>query len=223
MNHEFLAGQTARFTECVRGCFRDMLGAEIVLDDSVCEDRPFSPRRPMVALIHFTGLVQGDYVINLEEETAARLIGAWSEGMAQGALKELRGEFGGLFKELLNTAVGMAIPSLEEKFGRLTYHPPMLFYGELDPPEVPSGTLTLRSESGLIDCCLVLDMAGDDPEKKLIQVMEELERARKEVGVCYRVLAELVSPSHRNTVDPALVAEAETVLKEVGGMIGAAT
>lgn len=52
--------------------------------------------------------------------------------------------------------------------------------------------------------------------------MEELERTRKQVGVC-RVLAELVSPSHRSTVDPVLVAEAETVLKEVGGMIGAAT
>lgn len=219
MNHEILSSQTLRFTECVRDCFRDMLGTEIVLDSTTCEDHPFAPRRPMVVLIHYTGRIQGDFVINLEEEAAARLIGAWSEGMTGAALKELRGEFGGLFKELLNTAVGMAIPLLEEQFGRLTYHPPMIFYGELDPPDFPSGTLSLRSGAGLIDCCLVLDMAGDDAEKKLVQVMEDLDHARKEVGICCRVLAELVSSSHRGALDPALLREAQAVLHEVSGML----
>lgn len=223
MNHEFLSSQTLRFTECVRDCFRDKLGTEIVLDSTTCEDHPFAPRRPMVVLIHYTGRIQGDFVINLEEETAARLIGAWSEGMPVAALKELRGEFGGLFKEVLNTAVGMAIPSLEEQFGNLTYHPPMIFYGEIDPPDVPSGTLTLRSGAGLIDCCLVLDMAGSDAEKKLVEVMHDLERAKKEMGICYRVLTELVSSSQRGSLDPALLREAEVVLNEVGGMLESST
>ncbi|MBK8802929.1 MAG: hypothetical protein IPN71_12925 [Fibrobacteres bacterium] len=219
MSHEFLSSHTARFAECVRDCFRDMLGTEIVLDGSVCDDHPFAPRRPVVVMIHFTGRIQGDYVINLEEETASGLIGAWSEGMAPSELKELRKEFGGLLKEVLNTAVGMAIPLVEEKYGRLTYHPPMVFYGELDPPDVPSGTMTLRSGAGSIDCCLVLDMAGDDLEQKLVRVMEDLDKAKEEMAICYRVLAELIAPSHREKLDPILVGQAETVLREVHDML----
>ncbi len=203
----------------MRDCFRDMLGIEIVLDSSVCDDHPFAPRRPVVVMIHFTGRIQGDYVINLEEETAAGLIGVWSEGMSAAELKEQRREFGGLLKEVLNTAVGMAIPKVEEVYGRLTYHPPMVLYGELDSPEVPSGTVTLRSESGSIDCCLVLDLAGDDLEKKLVRVMEDLDRAKEEMAICYRVLAELVGPSHRGLLDPYLVSQAETVLREVHDML----
>lgn len=219
MGHEFLSGQTAKFTDSIRDCFRDMLGIEMVLDSSQFDERPFAPRRPMVAMIHFTGRIQGDYVINLEEETAAGLIGAWTDDMPVAVLKELRGEFGGLFKELLNTAVGMSIPSLEEKYGRLTYHPPLVIYGELDAPVIPSSTLTLRSGSGNIDCCVVLDMAGDEVEKRLVEVMEDLKQARHEVQVCYRILEELVSPDHRTTLDPALLKSAEEVMEDVRRML----
>jgi len=222
MNHEILSCQTAHFTECVRDCFRDMLGMEIVLDNSKVDDHPFAPKRPMVALIHFTGLVQGDFVLNLEEETAARLIGAWSEGMGVSAIKELRPDYGGLLKEVLNTAVGMAIPALEEKFARLMYHPPLVVYGEMDPPSVPSCTLTLRSGAGPIDCCFVLDMAGDDAEKKLIKVMEDLDRARQEMSNCYKLLSELVAQSRGAVVDPALLRDAEAALVEVREMLESA-
>jgi CheY-specific phosphatase CheX len=222
MNHEILSRQTTLFTECVRDCFRDMLGMEIVLDSSKFDDHPFAPKRPMIALIHFTGLAQGDFVLNLEEETAVRLIDAWSAGMGASAIRELRSEFGGMLKEVLNTAVGMAIPALEEKFGRLMYHPPLVVYGEMDPPSVPSGTLTLRSGAGLIDCCFVLDMAGDDAEKKLIKVMEDLDNARQEMSNCYKLLRELVAQSHGAVVDPALLRDAEMVLSEVRDMLESA-
>jgi CheY-specific phosphatase CheX len=222
MNHEILSRQTVRFTESVRDCFRDMLGVEIVLDGSECDARPFAPTRPMVAMIHFTGLVHGEFVLNLEEETAARLIGAWSEGMPPSVLRESRPEFGDLLKEVLNTAVGAAIQTLEETFGRLTYHPPMIVYGELDAPVVPSGTLTLKSGAGPIDCCFVLDMAGDDTERNLIKVMEDLGRARQEMSNCYRLLSELVAQSRRALVDPTLLREAESVLGEVREMLESA-
>jgi CheY-specific phosphatase CheX len=217
MDDDIFQSQTVLFTESIRDCFRDMLGAEIVLDNTQVREQTFAPSRPMLAMIHFTGPVQGDYVLNLEEATAARLIGAWSEGMEATDLRELRPDFGGMLKEVLNTAVGMAIPKLEEVYGRLTYHPPMIVYGDLDGPPIPSGTLTLGADAGPIDCCFVLDKAGTDAERMLVQAMEDLRKARAECDSCYRVLHELVDRPPDGRVLAQLVESARHLLEEAEG------
>ena len=222
MDPEILAGQTTRFAGAVRDCFRDMLGLEIVLDTLDPCRGTFSPRHRLVSMIHFTGAVQGDFVLDMDESTAAGLIGAWSEGMTESDLRPLRPEFGGLLKEVLNTAVGKAIPILEEKFGRLTYHPPVIVYGELDSPEFPSSTLTLPCGVGDIDCSFVLDMAGSDASGLLSQAMVDLHRAREEMSICCKVLEDLIDGSRRNLVSPGLVAEAERVLAETRTMLAMA-
>jgi CheY-specific phosphatase CheX len=214
MDNELLISQSVLFSESVRDCFRDMLGAEIVLDSSNVLVSPFSPSRPMVALIHFTGAVQGDYVLSLEEETAAKLIGAWSEGMDANELKGLRPDFGGMLKEVLNTAVGMAIPKVEDEFGRLTYHPPMIVYGSLDTPNIPCGTLTLGAEAGLIDCTFVLDKAGTDAEKMLLQAMDDLRRARQECDSYHKVLQRLTEQPSGGLIIDELIQSAKLLLEE---------
>jgi CheY-specific phosphatase CheX len=191
-----------------------MLGVESLVDGDSYKESSFAPSRLVLAMLHFTGPVEGDFVLGLEEETGARLIGAWSEGMSPEELRAARPDFGGMLKELLNTAVGMAIEVLERSVGRLTYHPPMIVYGEIDPPNLPSGTISLPSAAGTIDCTFVIDMAGNESERMLRQAVEDLRKARAEVAVCHRVLADLVSCTRRLDVPSPLLEEAEVVLRE---------
>ncbi len=228
MDRETMCGQTIRFTENVRDSLRDMLGVETAQGGDAVVERTFDPRRKVVAMIHFTGSIQGDCVLNLEEDVAARLAGAWREGMLPDELRNCRADFGGMLKELLNTAAGKALPSLEEGFGRLTFHPPMVVYGEIDAPSVPAGTSTLRTSAGEVDCTLVLDMAGDDNERVLRQAIADLEKARKEVATCYKVLSEIVrqsrsSRSPTNVVSDELIGEAMAVLGDVRESVGEGT
>lgn len=222
MDTRILFEQSVCFTEAVRNCFRDMLGLEIVLDASNPTQTVFSPRHRLVSMIHFTGAVQGDFVLDMDESTAAGLIGAWIEGMPEADLRNLRPDFGGLLKEVLNTAVGQAILTLEAQFGRLTYHPPMIVYGEVDPPAVPCSTLTLRCGPGIVDCSFVLDMAGSEAAGMLSRAMDDLRKARQEMTSCCKVLEDLIECSRRTPVTPDLVAEAERVLAETRTMLALA-
>ncbi len=215
MDETRLSALTLRFTECVRDCFRDMLGIEIAMQERAVEIRDFAPACSTVVLIHFTGPMQGDYALSLDETTAARLIGAWSDGMGASELRALRGDFGGMLKEFLNTAVGMAIPALEDIVGRLTYHPPMIVYGELDTPAIPSGNLVLESDAGPIWCSLVLDAAGTDAERMLLQAVADLRKARREVETCARVLTDMLQQSRAGSLPPVVLEEAERVLDEM--------
>jgi len=215
MDEARLSALTLRFAECVRDCFRDMLGIEIAVQENAVQVSDFAPLYSTVVLIHFTGPMQGDYALSLDETTAARLIGAWSEGMDASELRTLRGEFGGMLKEFLNTAVGMAIPALEEIVGRLTYHPPMIVYGELDTPAIPSGNLVLEAEAGPIACSLVLDAAGTDAERMLLQAVADLRKARREVETCTRVLSDMLQQSRVGSLPPVVLEEAERVLDEM--------
>lgn len=215
MDSQILCSQTMVYAQAVRESIRDMLGVEIASAGEVMVLDGFVPRRGLIVLVHFTGFVQGDFAINLDEPVAARLLGAWSEGMGENDLRNLRSDYGGMLKEVLNTAAGRAVAGLEELFGRLTYHPPMVVYGEIDAPLVPCGRISLRSSAGEIDCCLVLDMAGGEVERMLHKAMEDLEKARRDVADCFKVLTEIVSHSHDRGVSNTLIEQAESLLKEM--------
>lgn len=215
MDSQILCNQTMAYSEAVRDIIRDMLGVEIAPAGKILVLEGFVPRRGLSALVHFTGFVQGDFAINLDEPVAARLLGAWLEGMSETDLRKLRPEYGGMLKEVLNTAAGRAVVGLEEMFGRLTHHPPMVVYGEIDAPLVPCGRISLRSSVGEIDCCLVLDMAGGEVERMLQKAMEDLEKARREVADCFDVLTEIVSHSHDRGVSNDMIERAESLLKEM--------
>lgn len=215
MEASHLMHHSSRFASAVRECFRDMLGVEIAGQTRDVEIRDFAPEFSAVAIIHFTGVVHGDFVLCLDETTAAKLIGAWQEGMPASDLRAVRPDFGGMLKELLNTAVGKVMPDLEEELGRLTYHPPMLVYGELDAPKMPSGNVLLETDAGPLSCCIVLDEAGSDAERMFKQAVDDLRRARHEVDSCAKVLEELLQQSRMGQLPRELLQEAERLLDEL--------
>lgn len=168
---------------------QDMVGAELVVaDGTVCEGL-YQPRNSMIVSIHFTGLIQGEYAIALEEKTAASWIGCYEEGMDAAALKAMRDDYAGFLKEALNTTVGIAIVNLAKDFPDLTFLSPVVVYGELDYPSVPCGYMEIHSLSGHAQCFFVLNMVGLELGERLQATLLELQASAREASLAKRNVA----------------------------------
>jgi signal transduction histidine kinase/CheY-specific phosphatase CheX len=200
-----LTEYVSAFSKGVCGNVRDMVGCEMEPDESTICQSKFAPDRGMAVMIHFTGAIQGEYAVSMTEEVAAKMIGAWSEGMGADDLKGMRGDFGGFLKEALNTSVGQAIPGLERDFDALTFLPPVVIYGELEYPEVPAGKITMKGEVGEVDCFFVLNMMGLELGERLQAVIQALGESAREASAAKRSVASMLEafPAGLVSVDRA--------------------
>jgi len=176
----YIDTNTLIFAKSLIYALEDMLGIPFVLDKSSFRETFFSSPFDMIAYIHFTGAVQGDYLLGLDEVLAAKLIEVYEEGMSKNDLREMREDYGGFIKELLNIAVGLSIPELEQSFGDLTHASGILIYGEMDLPEVKSGRVLIESEMGKILCGFSLNLAQVKIGRTLEKILRELEKITNE-------------------------------------------
>ncbi len=129
---EYLKENTHLFVQNVAQSIEDMVGCTFEIDTESYTEKAFVPEFGMTVSIHFAGKVQGDYVVVMDEKTAAATIDAYEEGMEFEDLKAMREDYGGFIKECLNLSVGESIPALEQNFGEITFSPPVVVYGELE-------------------------------------------------------------------------------------------
>lgn len=174
------------------GNVRDMVGVELAPDASTSTETKFDPHRGMAVMIHFTGAIQGEFAVSLSEKTAASLLGAWSEGMGPEDVKEMRGDFGGFLKEALNTSVGQVIPALEKEFDALTFLPPVVVYGEIEYPDVPSGRIVVSGEVGEVECFFVLNLMGLELGERLQAALQALGDSAREATAAKRSVASML-------------------------------
>lgn len=201
------ANTLVRHAEAMAAAFcsnvRDMVGVELApVEDSLGEVR-FAPSKPMTVMIHFTGAIQGEFALSMEEASAARMIGCWSEGMAADELRANRGDFAGFVKEVLNTSVGQVIPGLEKEFDALTFLPPVVIWGELDYPDVPSGRMVASGEPGDVECFFVLNMMGLELGERLQAAIQALRASVQDAGAAKRSVVSMLEafPQGLVTVD----------------------
>lgn len=184
----YIDTNTLVFAKSVIYALEDMLGVNFVLNKTSFREAAFSSPFDMTAYSHFTGAVQGDYLLGLDEVLAAKLIEAYEEGMSKSDLKEMREDSGGFIKELLNIAVGLSIPELEQSFGDLTHAAGVLIYGEMDLPPVKSGTVLIENELGTILCGFSLNLAQVKIGRTLEKILRELERITSEANQARRTV-----------------------------------
>ena len=220
-NHEgYLAENTILFAKNFAQSIEDMMGCEFVVSEDTYKEEPFTPLYGMIASIHFAGQIQGDYVVVLEEKTAASIIEAYEEGMELEDLKEMREDYAGFIKECLNLSVGETIPSLEESFGELTFSPPVVIYGEIEYPEVINGIYHLSNEEkGSIQCGFSLNMANNKIGQRLEESLQELaqktaeaKEARNNIETMLQLLPNgLISIDKAGTVLPGYSAATKSI------------
>lgn len=147
----------------------------------ICEEY-FSPKHKLTVLIHFTGSIQGEYAISMEEPTAMNLTGMTEHS-----------DLIGFMKEALNVAVGACIPTLRQTFADLTFLPPLAITGDLDYPKVPSGSFYLNISQGHIQCSFVLNAMELELGEHLQQTLQRLQITSKESAIARRNIQNLMN------------------------------
>ncbi len=191
----FISTNTLIFSQSVIRSLEDMIGTPFALDKTSFREAAFSSPFNMIAYIHFAGAIQGEYILSLDEITAAILIEAYEVGMSDDDLREIRSDYADFIKELLNLAVGQSISELEQSFGYLTYAPCTVVYGEIEFPDIMSGNVRIKSDTREILCGFALDFAKVKTGRKLEETLQELEKktieankTRKEVDTILQLL-----------------------------------
>jgi two-component system chemotaxis sensor kinase CheA len=171
---DYLFENTSVFGSSIIQVINDMVGLQFSVSDNIKVERRFTCSRSMLVSIHFAGIIQGEYVIGVDELTAAKMIGMYNDGDTLDSIKTNREEYSGFLKEALNQTVGMAILPLEEEFDGLTFSPAIAIYGELEYPQVPVGRMTLSADIGDIDCYFILNMTNLGIGEKLQQALADI-------------------------------------------------
>ncbi len=191
----YISTHTVIFAKNVIQSLEDMVGTSFMLNKNSLIKTPFSSNFNMIAYIHFTGTVQGDYILGLDEITAAKLADACEDGLSDDDIREMRDDYGGFIKELLNLAVGQSLSELEQSFGYLTYTPGTVVYGEIEFPDIMSGNIKIESTQGEMLCGFSLNLAELKIGRKLEETLLELEKktaeskkTRKEIETIFRLI-----------------------------------
>ncbi len=179
----YISTNTVIFAQRVIQSLEDMIGMPFELNRTSFREALFSSPFNMIAYIHFAGAIQGEYILALDEITAAKLTEVYEDEMSGKDLREMREDYGGFVKELLNLAVGQSISQLEHSFGYLTYTPCTVVYGEIDFPDVMSGNIRIESVPGEILCGFSLDLARLKIGRKLEETLQELEKKTLEANI----------------------------------------
>lgn len=228
MENTTLLRHAEAFGTAVCNNIRDMVGMELAPREGSLGEVPFVPPHNMTVMIHFTGAIQGEFAVSLDEAAAARMIGAWSEGMPDEELRSMRSDFGGFLKEALNTSVGQVIPALEQEFDALTFLPPVVIWGSLEYPDVPSGSVLVEGDAGEARCFFVLNMMGLELGERLQSAIQALRESVQDASAAKRSVASMleafplglvtvdrtgiVRPGHaRRTASTVGLADAEVV------------
>jgi signal transduction histidine kinase/CheY-specific phosphatase CheX len=218
--NSYLIQNTTLLSDCLVQVIRDMVGVECRADSDVQCSNAFALDARVMVTIHFSGIIQGDYIIALQDTVAAAMLGLTPAGADAAQMRAMREEYTGFFKEALNAAVGMAILSLQKEFGKLTFLPPVVVCGEIEYPQMPVGMRRITTPNGPIDCYFLLNMAnlgvGEMLQKALQEIRhqnEALEESRKNIAKILEVFpAGLVSIDHAGVVQPGYSAKTAEIL-----------
>ena len=194
LKNSHVSTHTLVFAKNVIQTIKDMTGIFFVLNEDSFQESLFSPSFHMIAHIHFVGTIEGDYLLSLNEVLAAKLIDAYEDGMSNEDIREMRQDYGDFIKEVLNTAVGWSITTLEQTFGNLSYTYCVLIYGEIEFPEVSSGGVKIEGENGQILCGFSLNLVKLKIGRKFEEAKAENLRMKTELDIA-RKLQEIVLPS----------------------------
>ena len=156
-----LRKNSASFIRNVCQVFKDMADVDLqVLHAGAGYSGLREHRRGMVVISHFSGMVQGDFMLSTDEETAAVIAGLNPADIHDKGLCEHREMYAGLMCEALNICVHQSIGDLEAQYGALTALPPAWIFGEYHSADFISGVGYVGGSCGYITCSLSLNMVS---------------------------------------------------------------
>lgn len=177
---EELRAHTQAYCEAVVEGLEDFFGVQAQLGELVEVQKGYCPAGDVHFSVPFSGLVNGEYIINVDESVAAELADCeLPEDEADPvAREEQREEVGAAMCELLNTAVGSVIGELAGRYPHLSFASPRISYGQRIYPMIRFGHSDLSCEAGSLRCHFYLDHMELDLATSYAKVRASAQKAK---------------------------------------------
>ncbi|MBN1576557.1 MAG: hypothetical protein JW913_08395 [Chitinispirillaceae bacterium] len=156
----YLKAFTLVFAQKMCQALLDMCGAHFLINKESLREGTFSTPYRITLFAGFSGAIQGNYIVSLDDTVALKLIGAGDETVSPGKALDFRKEYGGFLKEALNIAVGQAIEAPGKSYGDLAYSPGTAVFGEIEFPDIMSASIVIEGREGKILCGFFLNLAN---------------------------------------------------------------
>ncbi|MBN1306967.1 MAG: hypothetical protein JXA18_03555 [Chitinispirillaceae bacterium] len=157
---KLLRTNTALFIQNVCQTLKDMANADFAVDARMPATTPVTFRNGLTVLSHFSGRIQGDFMLSTDEMTAAEIAAVCPHGAEPAAVTVHRETYSGLMCEAMNISAHHSLEELEKSFGALTILPPAWIYGEYHTADYISGIGFIRGKCGMVLCSLSLNLVG---------------------------------------------------------------
>lgn len=170
---ETLSNHTEIYAEIVSRTLTDMFGIEAPAAPGFVETNSVQTEKTFIISIYYTGTVYGEYLIAMDETTAAKIIGI-DEEITDENRQAIREDICDAMSETLNTIVGEAIVNLQETYAKLTITAPRIYFGEIRYPQFRTGRSLLTTDAGEVECHFCLDLMRLDLAASYTEAMESL-------------------------------------------------
>jgi two-component system, NtrC family, sensor kinase len=165
-----------------------MFGLDPIESSDVRETNSVVTQKSFIVSIYFTGTVYGEYLLALDETTAAKILGLDASDLHE-QRDEVRDQLADAFAEALNVVVGESLVHLQSTYSKLTLTPPRVYFGEIRYPKFRTAHATLQSPFGEIECHFCLDLmrldlatSYDEALASLLQVNSKLKEANEHLA-----------------------------------------
>lgn len=150
---------TERFAQETAGIFNGLLQCPGTASDITTLSDSLHSTRSIFVSVYFTGLVYGEFILALDEDTATEAIrrSGLSEELIANPNGKLKIDQFGAITEALNIIVGTALQMMTQTFDKLTITAPRVYFGKIQYPKFLTGTQTVNFDFGSIDCHFYYD------------------------------------------------------------------
>jgi two-component system, NtrC family, sensor kinase len=181
--------QTDVFRDVAIRTIADMFGIETEAATVTVENQSVVTSKSFLVSVYYTGTVYGEYLLAMDEATAARVIGI-DEPIDDDNRAEVREGICDAIAETLNTIVGESIVHLQQTYAKLTLTSPRIIFGEVRYPSFCTGKCTLQTAVGEIECHFCLDLMRLDLATSYQEAMGTLLDVNAKLKEANRHLAE---------------------------------
>jgi len=182
--------QTQNFSVVCSKYFSALLSCDCKMAPTQFLEQGINSQKNMIISVLFTGSVFGEYVVALDEETAAQIINETFINKTPSEQDKIRKDIIDTFSEILNLAVGECIVSLNKIYKKLTVTTPKVTFGKVKYPQVKSAHNVLHSNFGTIECFLFVDRMKLDISDAYKDALSSLEKTNIELVETLRQLQE---------------------------------
>jgi signal transduction histidine kinase len=167
----------------------DMFGIPEPLCSDVIQTHSVQTDKKFIVSIYYTGTVYGEYLLAMDEQTAAQIIGI-EEPITDENLDDVREQICDAMSETLNTIVGESITDLQATYAKLTITAPRLIFGQIRYPQFQTGKACLSTVAGEIECHFCLDLMRLDLATSYSEALDSLLDVNTKLKDANRHLAE---------------------------------